>query len=184
MASHTSFDELSKAFAIGAPRRTVLKGFGVTVIGTLSATLLGPLAAHAACVNQGESCAAQKCCSGMQCLNGPGTNKFCCPPVVATCNATFTCDFHSGNQGTQKPPSCGSPAGQCGCFTSVLGLPFCGNRQIFCENLEKCPLGQCETPCTTCAKDTCCGEQVCVPNCGTSASGSTGILTIDGLPII
>jgi hypothetical protein len=182
MAGHT-FDDLSKAFATGAPRRAVLKGFGVTVIGTLGATLLGPLAAHADCVsNQGQSCAAQKCCSGMACV-GPGTTKFCCPAVEATCSATaqFTCDFNhvSGN----KPQSCGSPSGQCGCFTSALSGTFCGNKKIFCENLNACPTDLLCPPCFTCAVNTCCGGPVCVPNCGVSASGSSGVLTIDGLPI-
>src|SRR6059058_3303660 len=103
MAGHT-FDELSKAFAIGAPRRVILKGFGVTVIGTLGATLLGPLAAHADCSGQTQSCAAQKCCAGFDCV-GTGTDKFCCPSMTATtCTAEFSCDFNK--VGGNKPQSC------------------------------------------------------------------------------
>src|SRR5207249_5415830 len=60
--------DLAIGLATGAPRRAVLKAFGAGVFGTLAGTMLGPLAAHADCSNQGQSCAATKCCTGLSCM--------------------------------------------------------------------------------------------------------------------
>src|SRR5438876_1320232 len=109
MPGHT-FDDIAKALATGASRRSVLKAFGVGLLGTLAGTTLGPRSAEAACVNQGKSCAAQKCCAGLTCTN-QANDKFCCASMTAnSCTSPFTCS------GKTKPTSCGSPTGQCGCF--------------------------------------------------------------------
>jgi hypothetical protein len=158
-----AFDDLAKALATGASRRTVLKTFGVGLVGTLASALL-PHSAEAQ-VPPVSPCSVQ------------------CEPN----NKGFTCTRNSN-----KEFRCGPTSGQCTCFETIENGKACGQRQCFCESLiGPCTSSAQCGPGFFCAKRSCCQRakltlagpvqdlpghqigQVCIPCCGDSCPQST-----------
>jgi hypothetical protein len=174
MAGNT-FDSFAKALATGASRRSVLKAFGLGVLGTLAGAMLGPRSGEAA---------EKKCTSA---------TAFDCDPTRQNQPTKTTC---TGSEKTSGGPACT-------CFRcsplSIISCPEgfrCGSRDCFCDQLPKCPGGtdaECVAggcPTCFCAVDTCCGGStpgnVCVPPCGEQCparSTNGGLTPVGPLPL-
>jgi hypothetical protein len=148
--SGQGFDELTKTLAEGtASRRKFLAGLGTVA----AAVLVGPRGAAAIpgdapgsgdCVNEGQSCTAQKCCQGFDCLVDltSSTEKFCCSP-----NSTLVCGRSCCPTGALGNCS----AGQCVCPTGEVVCPDANNPLAGkCVNLVEDPdnCGACGVVCT------------------------------------
>jgi hypothetical protein len=170
MAGHT-FDDLAKALATGASRRSVLKAFGVGLLGALAGATLGPRSAGAA---------ETKCDAAHSFTCSSSQNQ----PTKTTC--------------TGREKVNGGPKPACTCFKRAQpqGAPECGNRTCFCEDLKPCHSGtdaEClaimGSPNYFCATQTCCGgstNNVCIPLCGQPcppSSGSGGLTPVGPVPL-
>jgi hypothetical protein len=127
------FDELTKTLADGtSSRRKFLAGLGTVA----AAVLVGPRGAGAIsgdCSNHGQSCTAQKCCQGFDCLTDmtSSTEKFCCSP-----NSTLVCGRSCCPTGALGNCS----AGQCVCPLGEVVCPDANNPLAGrCVNLLEDP---------------------------------------------
>jgi hypothetical protein len=92
-------------------------------------------------------------------------------PIAATCDEPFTC----GGPIVECPPV----GSGCFCFKRTDGTGQCG-LDSSCADLQPCPNGDGDCPPGFfCAIDTCCGEPVCLPECGSVAPAAppTGLTT-------
>jgi hypothetical protein len=142
------FDELTKTLADGtASRRKFLAGLGTVA----AAVLVGPRGAAAVgvppggsdCANQGQSCTAQKCCQGFDCLVDltSSTEKFCCSP-----NSTLVCGRSccpTGALGNCSGGNCVCPAGQIVCPDA--NNPLAGKCVDVSTDADNC--GECGIVC-------------------------------------
>jgi hypothetical protein len=207
-----SFDELAKGLANGTiSRRQALRWMGGALAGAAFASVPGVAFAAAggdsACA---EFCHANfsgreagKCTSAgahgtgacYDCTPGIGPGpKFVppdCPPGQEYNPTTCACEG-----GACEPGSCGGgfvpcageglpPLQRCLCFevTETPGQGRCLNNFV-CKEAVPCPNGTTDCPTGfTCVTNTCCGEQVCAPECGVTSlvTGQGGGLTAAGV---
>jgi hypothetical protein len=143
------FDELTKTLADGtASRRKFLAGLGTVA----AAVLVGPRGAGAIpgdapgsgdCANQGQSCTAQKCCAGFDCLTDltSSTEKFCCSPTSTLVCGRSCCP--TGALGNCSAGQCVCPLGEVVCPDA--NNPLAGKCVNLAEDPDNC--GACGTVC-------------------------------------
>jgi hypothetical protein len=142
------FDELAKDLAAKTTSRRAFLG---ALAGAAAATLLRPNGASAqvpgpggsTCSNEGQSCSAQQCCQGLNCLTDftNATEKFCCSP-----DSPLVC----GSKCCPTGAVLGCSAGKCTCPTGEVvcpdvNNPLAGRCVNLAEDVNNC--GACGVSC-------------------------------------
>jgi hypothetical protein len=181
--SSDRFDELTKGLANGATsRRKFLTGLA----GAAAGAVFGARQARgvvppggSTCSNEGQSCTAQQCCQGLNCLTDftSSTEKFCCAP-----GTPLVC----GSKCCPTGAVLGCSAGKCTCPTGEVVCPDANNPLAGkCVNLAE-DVNNCGACGVTCADptgaDAPCRVAACVnKGCTTVAKpGSNGTPCEDG----
>lgn len=152
------FDNLTRAFARPASRRSILQAFAGSLLGSAAGTAMLSPAAAQGCAHPGQSCAADgDCCGTLTCVTGA-----CAPPG------------QSGNTGPGTGN--GNGGGNAGCAS---GLSRCGGACLdLTSDIGNC--GGCGTVCPA-ATDPC-QVAVCTNgSCGVGP-GNDGATCDDGNP--
>ena len=148
------FDELTKALGAAATRRQAIKRVGGVLAGAFAGAIgLGRADTQAQggpggskCSNQGQSCRAQKCCQGLECigdLSAGGTNKFCCPSGTRPCNGVclnLTGDVNNCGSCGNVCPGSTDPCKVAACVNGSC-TTVAGNNGAPCEDGDLCTVG-------------------------------------------
>jgi hypothetical protein len=167
MSGHR-FDELTKGLANGsASRRAFLTGLA----GAAAGALLGSGRARAivppggsTCANAGQSCTAQQCCAGLNCLldQTSGTDRFCCVGNVVCAGRCCPTGVVTGCINGQCPPCptglsvCPGSAAEAGeCVDLLTDERNCGSCGHQCAGDQECVGGVCVCTPNSCPTGCC-----------------------------
>jgi len=136
-----NFDDLTKVIAAAPSRRQALRLFGASVLGALVGSLRPPEAVAqngpggSICVNQGQSCTAQKCCQGLSCLQDATSSsaKFCCPTGTEACGGI--CRTPCAPKTKRNKKTCACEGEQCPTGTTLVN----GVCAHLCSAATDCP---------------------------------------------